>query len=1355
MTSIRHSSSPDDTRKQPMTDKITSRIGIPPLLVAVLFVVLASWLGAQQSPDSNQVFQQPWLLKHISADTAKRSLLQLLPQEVADSVLIQVNSATNEINLVGNAQVVQSVGQKLKEIDKPGGAIPYINTATATTPPPLSLNTPNRSQSPLSLNRSDGTTQTTPSATNITFRDPMQNQNFAPPDNPGYIAPEGYEPGTYFCKPSHLAVITRELLARYGHDSNIGLSIIQGSGKILVWAPQSVHYEINALMSQKDAWAEAPAGRDLREFDGSLIRITSQVRPAETSQQPLVERTHTPKYATLDQIEAKLQGLFGQRLSDFSQPDEKLKKFRVAIPRANGMIVCDLVLDYPNYQLSIRAPQNIAEEMLRLLQSIDQQAPEEGYDRQFIAIPNSDPEQIRKLLEICRSKVIHDSSLRTRSNPNMLAYQRNGDPNRQAMRQVNYTTQDEGGLSGLGAAFGQSGGLDGTTGSLGNIPIVPDQWKFQVLPALDVVIIDAPPEEVRRVIDLIAELERLSEFAKSEIEIMPLKHVQCEALDLLFRTQLRISPETGMPVYLYMEMFDTKQGRVWVLPLRNPNAMLIVGWGQARDAMKALIEQLDQPVKEESSLLRVIRLEYAPASEVAPVLTDFFGPPPPVPGQMMAQAGFYPQIRVLHDPRTNTLIIQAAPNDYADIERIVAELDVPKGGPKLQVKTFKMKNLLAADMAAALESALKMAMNGTTDERIPVLEIIVNSEEGKRIIDSGFLDEVTITAVVANNTLVVAARNNCMPLIEELINMIDQSQGEAMVKVIPIKYSDAGTIQTSLTSVFPAEQGGVALPGSADGDIFIPMRFTTDQRSNSIIVAGAQNDIMFIETLIQRLDQPDALQKKVVAYQLRNSDAVAVSQAITNYLEERAKLLSEGVVSQYQVLQDAVIVVPERISNIIIISASDEYMVEIERLIKDLDREPPQVVIQVLIAEVTLSNSREFGIELGLQDPLLFQRSTVSTGEVRPGLDFNNPSLGLGNAGTAESLATSGTVATQMLSNFATGRVNSDSGFGGLIFSASSDAVSVLIRAMQECNRVEILSRPQISAQDNQLAIIFVGQEVTLPGGTTQTLVGSQTETRSDSVGLFVGIVPRISRGETPDEPDKIDMLISASNSTISGDGITIPSGTGSVRIPNINKTRVETIVSALDGETVLLGGLIKTDKQTLNRRVPFLSDIPIAGNLFKYEYERQKRNELIIIMRPRVVRKSEDMDAIKRVEFARMNWTLADVTRLHGDIGVYNPMARQPVTGGAPSFTPQPVDMSQLRDLPLPQRMDSSDTSYQSPANLPTNTLPSTPTHTLPGMLPNTPPGGSFEPTVPQPSTLPPPALQSPTGYSPAYFSR
>ena len=1201
----------------------------------------------------------------------------------------------------------------------------------------------------------------TPSVNTMQPGHVMPQNNIAPAN---HVASEGSEPGTYFCKPVYLNAISQELRHRYGGTPTIAIETIEQSGKILVWAPQSVHHEITSLITQANAWSEVPPGRDPREYEGTIVRFESEPVNNRPENLPVIGRTHDPKYATLDQIEVKLQTLFGDRMVNLSKEDEKQKKYRIAVPRPDKTSVCDLVFNYPGYKIEIKAPQNLAEEMARLLAYVDKPAPEDGRDRRFISIQNTNPEQMRKLLDVYRSKAVPTSSLRQRGQ-NMLAHHRsvNGSPNN--IRQVNYTTQDDGGFGGsFGSSFG--GAFDAGTGSNvdfgngmgydptmggpgGDITLItePDS-KIQVLNDLDVVIIDAPIEEVRRIMDMIKQLEELSKHAEPKIEVRPLQHVQCESLDAILRTPLRTSPITGQTVYLYTEMFVAKQGRVWVIPLHNPNAMLLIGWGQSLEAMKALIDQLDKPVEKTNSLLRVVQLEHTSAAEMATVLTDYFAPSS-MAMQGFAASGFQPRIRVLSDTRTNSLIIQAAPNDYNDIERVIAALDVGEGSLKLQVNTFRMKNMLAADLVTALTGALDTAINGRPGERVPVVEMVVNTPNGRRIIESGFLTDVQITAVPGNNTVVVTAPGNCMPLISEMIEMIDQSPGTAVVKVIRIEHSDADTIQRTLQTLLPTQMtgtGGVQLPGSEGGETFIPIKFAIDTRSNSIVVAGAENDIIFIESLIKSLDKEDALQREVKTIQLHNSSATDVARALTTYLENRRDLQDLEVVSQYQRLESATIVVPDAISNVLIVSATMSHMEEIEEMVKVLDAEPPQVMVQVLIAEVTLGSADEFGIELGLQDPKLFSRSTVvspsgTSSTLNPGFDFNDPANSIGNSASADSLATAGTVATQMLSNFATGRVNGDTGFGGLVFSASSDAVSVLIRAMQERSRVEVLSRPQIAAQDNQLAIIFVGQKVSRSRGISSTNNSSDSNVADVDVGLFLGVIPRISRG-VGENQDKVVMLISASKSNLgaASDGMPLVMGGQTVRSPNINQTRIETIVKAADGETILLGGMLSTDKQEICRSVPYLSNLPILGNLFKYEYERMKRTELIVIMRPRIVRKTEDMDTIKRVEFARMNWCLADVTKLHGDIGVYNPMARQPVTGGAPSFTPAPVDLSALETIPQPQisRGNSTNTigrSIGTPSGvnvssdpsmgvtLQSSPLPSTMSSTMPAPAP----GASF----------------------------
>src|SRR5438552_4127897 len=131
------------------------------------------------------------------------------------------------------------------------------------------------------------------------------------------------------------------------------------------------------------------------------------------------------------------------------------------------------------------------------------------------------------------------------------------------------------------------------------------------------------------------------------------------------------------------------------------------------------------------------------------------------------------------------------------------------------------------------------------------------------------------------------------------------------------------------------------------------------------------------------------------------------------------------------------------------------------------------VVIQVLLAEITLSDTEQFGVEWGLQDALMFSRSNSATGNR---FGFNTPILP--NDATPSSLATAPRVATQGLANFALGRADPTLGFGGLVLTASSESVNVLLRALEQSSRAQVISRPQVQTMDNIPAFVQVGAAV-------------------------------------------------------------------------------------------------------------------------------------------------------------------------------------------------------------------------------------------------------------------------------------
>ncbi|MCC2099496.1 MAG: hypothetical protein KDJ29_21585, partial [Hyphomicrobiales bacterium] len=104
---------------------------------------------------------------------------------------------------------------------------------------------------------------------------------------------------------------------------------------------------------------------------------------------------------------------------------------------------------------------------------------------------------------------------------------------------------------------------------------------------------------------------------------------------------------------------------------------------------------------------------------------------------------------------------------------------------------------------------------------------------------------------------------------------------------------------------------------------------------------------------------------------------------------------------------------------------------------------------------------------------------------------------------------------------------------------------------------------------------------------------------------------------------------------------------------PRIDRTRAQTVVTAYSGQTVVLGGLIQKSRSQFSRRVPYISNIPYLGALFRFDQEIETRSELLVIMTPHIVSGEEDWEYIKQEETSRMSWCLADVVEMHGDVGL------------------------------------------------------------------------------------------------------
>ena len=321
--------------------------------------------------------------------------------------------------------------------------------------------------------------------------------------------------------------------------------------------------------------------------------------------------------------------------------------------------------------------------------------------------------------------------------------------------------------------------------------------QIDALPDLDVLILRGLDGDVEELTRIIQELERIHEEASPEIEVYLLRHVQGQALTALMSQVLD-------------ELAGPLQGRISITPLIKPNGLLLIGWGEAVKAAKQLIEKLDQPVDPQTQM-RVFTLKNAAAAQVQGTIQEFLN----------GRGGLGPTVSVTADPRTNSLIVYAAPRDLLEVARLVERLDTGRTDSVKRVRMIRLKNSLAADIAATLEAAIATARGGSAGQRAAALEMLMVDPSGEKLVRSGLLNDVQITPDSRTNTLFVFGPEDSLPLIEALITELDQNPAaSAQIKVFQVVNGDASReVRCEMTC--PREEEGACVNAPPCGRFMI------------------------------------------------------------------------------------------------------------------------------------------------------------------------------------------------------------------------------------------------------------------------------------------------------------------------------------------------------------------------------------------------------------------------------------------------------------------------------------------------------------------------------------------------------
>jgi general secretion pathway protein D len=271
----------------------------------------------------------------------------------------------------------------------------------------------------------------------------------------------------------------------------------------------------------------------------------------------------------------------------------------------------------------------------------------------------------------------------------------------------------------------------------------------------------------------------------------------------------------------------------------------------------------------------------------------------------------------------------------------------------------------------------------------------------------------------------------------------------------------------------------------------------------------------------------------------------------------------------------------------LVVIADPETNEQIRRVIESLDQPKPQVLIKVLFVEVTHRRGLDLGTDL---------LHTSASGDV-----------------LENRVQTEWGVAAEM-----------EGGFWRLL----TDDFDATLRALAERGLLEVLSRPAILARNNQEAVIVVGEEVPFVTNSRVADNGSVFNTiEYADVGIILRVTPFILSNE------QVELIVAPEISTLTERTIPVSE---TVRSPVIAKRQAETVVVTPNGRTVVIGGLMESQKTESVRKVPVLGDIPLLGVLFRRKVTEDIKKELVIFLTPYIVAQPGELDAMARAETQR-----------------------------------------------------------------------------------------------------------------------
>jgi len=452
-----------------------------------------------------------------------------------------------------------------------------------------------------------------------------------------------------------------------------------------------------------------------------------------------------------------------------------------------------------------------------------------------------------------------------------------------------------------------------------------------------------------------------------------------------------------------------------------------------------------------------------------------------------------------------------------------------------------------------------------------------------------------LAAYPATNVLVISDRAANVERLVSIIRRIDQVS-DSEIEVIPLQHASAAEVVRVLNSLERAPGGaGKAPRGGGEGQAVL----VADERTNSVLLGGDRSDRLRLRVIISHLDTPlDAGGNTTVVYlnYAEAKDLVPVLTGVGKKIEGEAQGKVSAPKGEFDIQADEAM-------NALVITAPPDVMRTLKRVISELDVRRAQVLVDAIIAEVSMNTARELGVQW------VFSGLNSGNGVSPVGLiNFTNTGNNIADViNSASDVLNGGTLPTPA-GNVLLG--------GGKYDKNDNFNYLAVINMLASDSNTNILSTPTLVTLDNEEAEIIIGQNVPfVTGSFTSTGAGNdatnpfQTIQRQD-VGLTLKLKPQINEG------DALKLNIEQEVSSIA------PSVAGASDIIT-NKRSIKTSVMVGDGNVVVLGGLIEKQTGESVQKVPLLGDLPGIGALFRSKAGKVTKTNLMVFIHPVILRDS------------------------------------------------------------------------------------------------------------------------------------